>query len=42
MLCIYKKRGDNVNILIKEDEEEDYSNDFLAEENNGKNDENHN
>ena len=40
MLCIYKKRSDNVNILMKKDEEEEFSNDSLIEEDSKLNDEN--
>jgi len=41
MLCIFKKRSDNINILDKKDEEEEFSNDSLVEENNEPNNENH-
>ncbi len=33
MLCIFKKRSDNINILGKKDEEEEFSNNILENEN---------
>ena len=33
MLCIFKKRSDNVNILGKKDEEEEFENNILETKN---------
>ena len=33
MLCIFKKRSDNVNILEKKDEEEEFENNILESKN---------
>ena len=33
MLCIFKKRSDNVNILEKKDEEEEFENNILETKN---------